>query len=262
MAAQIRAVASYQSLEAEFHDPFWEAEGPSVELPLLQTFLAHFPGPSLEVGCGSGRLLIPLLLEGFEVEGLEPSADMMALCRKKTAVIGLEPVLHAGTVEDFKSDTLYSAIVVPAFTLQLCPDPALALQCIAGLLKPEGGLYLTVFTPDAELEGDLPENEWYPDHEVRLPDGRIGGLETRHRMDPANRTLQREHRYTLMDAERNPLATHECSQTLRWFEPDELHALLVAAGFEHFEGIAEFEETCAFPEEADAQILTVIARRS
>ncbi|BCU75774.1 class I SAM-dependent methyltransferase [Luteolibacter sp. LG18] len=254
--------SSYQSLEAELHDPFWEAEGPSAELPLIQTFLAHFPGTSLEIGCGSGRLLIPLLLEGFEVEGLEPSADMLTLCRKKTAVVGLEPVLHAGTAEEFTPDKRYAAALIPAFTLQLCPDPALALKRIADLLKPEGGLYLTVFTPDAELEGDLPENEWYPDHEVRLPDGRIGAVETKHRLDEPNRLLHRDHRYTLMNADREPISSHECSQTLRWFEPAELHALLVEAGFEHFEGIADFEETFAFPQDADAQILTVIARRS
>jgi len=256
-------VATYQSLEAELHDPLWEAEGPSAELPLMMTFLRHFPGTSLEVGCGSGRLLIPLLLEGHEVEGLEPSADMLALCRKKAAVVGCEPVLHAGTMEEFQPAAPYSAVVVPAFTLQLSPDPLLALEKLAAMLKPEGGLYLTVFTPDAELEGDLPENEWYPDHEVRLPDGRIGSVETRHRLDEETHTLYREHRYTLMDAAREPLSGHDCSQTLRWFEPAELHGMLVAAGFELFEGIGDFEETCAFPDEADAyQILTVIARKA
>lgn len=228
----------------------------------MRTFLGHFPGTSLEVGCGSGRLLLPLLLEGFEVEGLEPSSDMLALCRKKAAVVGFEPVLHAGAMEDFETDTRYSAVLVPAFTLQLSPDPALALKKLAAVLKPEGGLYLTVFTPEAELEGDLPENEWYPDHEVRMPDGRIGGVETRHRLDEEHRTLHRDHRYTMMDSVREPLSSHECSQTLRWFEPTELHKMLVAAGFELFEGIAEFEETCAFPEEADAQILTIIARKA
>lgn len=227
----------------------------------MQTFLSHFPGNALEVGCGSGRLLIPLLLEGYDVEGLEPSADMLALCRKKTAVVGLEPVLHAGTMEDFAPGRRYAALLIPAFTLQLSPDPALALQKLADLLVPGGGIYLTIFSPDAELEGDLPENEWYPDHEVRLPDGRIGAVETRHRLEEDQKLLHRDHRYTLLDAERTLISSHECEQTLRWFDPQELHKLMVDAGFELFEGIAEFEETCAFPDEADAQILTIVARK-
>jgi SAM-dependent methyltransferase len=257
----LTGVSQYSSLEAELHDPFWDAEGPSAELPLMRTFLAHFPGTALEIGSGSGRLLIPLSLEGFELEGLEPSAEMLALCRKKSAVVGLEPGLHAGTMESFKPSKRYSALLIPAFTLQLSPDPAGDLKRLADWLVPEGGLYLTVFTPEAELQGDLPENEWYPDHEVRLPDGRIGGVETRHTLDAAQRILRRDHRYTLSDAERVPLSTHECSQTLRWFAPGELHDLLVAAGFEHFEGIAGFEETFDFPHGDDPQILTVIARR-
>ena len=42
-------------------------------------FLKKFPGPALEVGSGSGRLMFPLLQMGFEIEGLELSADMLAL---------------------------------------------------------------------------------------------------------------------------------------------------------------------------------------
>src|SRR5690606_10339690 len=113
---------------------------------------------------------------GFEVEGLEPSSDMLALCRKKAAVVGLEPILHAAGMENFEPKELYTALLIPAFTLQLSSDPGGMLRRLAKWVRPEGGLYLTVFRPDAELEGDLPEGSWYPDHEVRLPDGRIGAV--------------------------------------------------------------------------------------
>ncbi len=82
--------------------------------------------------------------------------------------------------------------------------------------------------PYAELLGDLPENQWYEDHKVSLPDGRDGLLETRHRLDRKRQILEREHRYSLSG---NPPLTHRSRQTLRWFEHAEIIALLAACGF-------------------------------
>ncbi len=42
-------------------------------------------GPILELGCGTGRVTIPLLEEGNEVWGLDLSADMLSQLRKKVA---------------------------------------------------------------------------------------------------------------------------------------------------------------------------------
>ena len=94
-------------------------------------------------------------------------------------------------------------------------DPEATLRHWHGLLENGGGLYLTVFMPYAELLGDLPENEWYEDHKVTLPDGRRGLLETRHRLDHARQTVEREHRYSLSG---DPPLTHESRQSIRWIE--------------------------------------------
>ena len=51
----------YLSLEAELHDVFWQAADDGSELRLMSAFLRRHPGPALEIGCGSGRLLLPML---------------------------------------------------------------------------------------------------------------------------------------------------------------------------------------------------------
>ncbi|RYD65398.1 MAG: class I SAM-dependent methyltransferase, partial [Verrucomicrobiaceae bacterium] len=48
---------------------------------MLDELLRGHPGISLEIGCGSGRLLLPLLQKGHNVEGLELSREMLDLCR-------------------------------------------------------------------------------------------------------------------------------------------------------------------------------------
>ncbi len=236
---RLPALSDYSSLEADFHDPFWEAEGPSAELPLLTSFLECFPGTSIEIGCGSGRLLMPLLAAGFDVEGIEPSADMLLLCTQKAA--GAKPVLHHGTIEGFSPNKSYAAATVPAFTLQLVEDPALMLASIARILEPGGGLYLSVFRPEAELAGEIPANEWHPDYETRLKDGRIAAMETRYRLDRPAKLLHREHRYLLLDSTRQLIREHLCQQTLRWFGNRELFQLIESAGFEIDRAYGEFD---------------------
>lgn len=218
----------YLSLEAELHDAFWDAEDDGSEVRLMAAFLKKYPGPALEVGSGSGRLMFPLVKMGFDVEGVELSPDMLALGVARAKRMGVQPVVHMGDMTSWNAGRRYASVLAPAFTLQLAVDPEAALRHWHALLENHGGLYLTVFMPYAELLGDLPENRWYPDHHVTLPDGREGLLETRHRLERGKQLLHREHRYSLSG---EPPTTHESSQTIRWIEHTEMLALLEKTGF-------------------------------
>ncbi len=250
----------YLALEAELHDAFWAAEDAHSELPLMADFLADHPGRALEIGCGSGRLLLPLVARGFDVEGLELSPDMLALCNSNAAEKNLPLILHRGDMSNWRPQRNFDALLVPAFTLQLTDDPAATLRHWHDWLVPGGGLYLTTFVPFAELDGDLPENQWYDDHQATLPDGRRASLETRHQLDRRARQLQREHRYRI----EGTAAIHESRQTLRWFEDDELSALLKTSGFELTRAFLDFDPERFFSpselEESDG-ICTYLARR-
>jgi len=251
----------YLSLEAELHDAFWEAEDDESELPLMADFLKMHPGPALEIGSGSGRLMFPLLKKGFEIEGLELSPDMRAQGNARAARLGVSPIVHAGDMTCWNANRRYAALLAPAFTLQLAADPEATLLHWHGFLENHGGLYLTVFMPYAELLGDLPENAWYPDHQVTLADGRRGLLETRHRLDRPQQLLHREHRYSLTG---NPPTTHESRQTIRWIEHLEMLALLEKTGFQLVRFFVDFdpERIVPDPDRADFDgILTYHAIR-
>jgi SAM-dependent methyltransferase len=253
------AVNSYTSLEALLHDAFWATEGEPAELPLLDELLRDHPGPALEIGCGSGRLLLPLLQKGHDVEGLELSPDMLALCRQAAIARGLDPVLHQGDMTVFDPGKTYASLLLPAFTLQLAADPAAALARFNSLLAPGGLIYLSVFIPFAELHRELPEGEWYHDHRTLLPDGRAASVETRHRLDRKTRVLDREHRYRLHRQDGSLEAEHESTQTLRWFTARQLRGLLAKAGFEPLHAVADFDPE--IPVDDEAQVITVVARR-
>jgi SAM-dependent methyltransferase len=248
---------AYSSLEASLHDVFWATEGPPLELPLLRDFLQHHPGRSLEIGCGSGRLLVPLIEEGFTVEGLELSKEMLDLCRKNHPAVS--SALHQGDMNAWLADQPFDSIMIPAFTLQLSSDPASTLRHIAGLLKSGGALYFSTFTPLAEIVGELPENEWYADHFSPVEEDRIATVHTRHQIDRNAQMLKREHHYQILDDAGRTLAEHHSEQVIRWHTRQQWKKHLADAGFEIEKQIPDFKPKRQSL--AQAQILSTIARK-
>jgi SAM-dependent methyltransferase len=246
----------YTSLEAELHDAFWSSEE-SPEFEWLDALLKNHPGRALEIGSGSGRLLLPLLEKGHTIEGLESSAEMLELCRSSAADKNLAPILHHGDMSTFASEEPFHCLLVPAFTFQLSENPVATLKHFRKLLIPGGLLYLTVFIPYAEIDNELPENEWYPDHELELPDGRIASIETRHQIDRKKRTLKREHHYRLTQGDN--FREHHSEQTVRWFTAHQLAKLIADVGLIVETAVADFDDQQ--PVSEDSQIITIVARK-
>jgi SAM-dependent methyltransferase len=67
--------------------------------------------PALDVACGTGRLLVPYLHAGLDVDGCDISPDMLALCRERAERDGLTPTLHAQPVHELALPRRYRSIV-------------------------------------------------------------------------------------------------------------------------------------------------------
>ncbi len=70
--------------------------------------------PALDVGCGTGRLLLDYLADGLDVEGVDLSPEMLAICREKAEKAGLNPTLYQQPIERLKLPLSYSTILVPS----------------------------------------------------------------------------------------------------------------------------------------------------
>ena len=124
---------------------------------LIQTY----GQPVLDVGCGTGRLLLDYFGQGIDIEGVDNSPDMLALCRQKATSLGLAPVLHEQYLETLELPRRYATILIPSSTLQLIIEPALvqhALQRLYAHLMPSG----VVVAPIMALRktGDPLNIEW------------------------------------------------------------------------------------------------------
>src|SRR5436309_14123820 len=63
--------------------PFYDVEHAHFDedLNLYVNFAELCSGPLLELACGSGRLLVPLAREGYELTGVDSSASMLKLAQ-------------------------------------------------------------------------------------------------------------------------------------------------------------------------------------
>jgi len=92
----------------------WWAEfnvsGP--EIAYFQKFIEDDGEPALDVACGAGRLLIPYLQAGLDIDGFDVSPDMLALCRERATREGLSPNLYAQAMHELDLPRRYRTIVV------------------------------------------------------------------------------------------------------------------------------------------------------
>ena len=88
----------------------FNVDGP--EIPYFQKFIEDSGQPALDLACGTGRLLIPYLRTGLDVDGCDISADMLALCRERAEAEGLSPNLFAQPMHELELPRRYRTIVV------------------------------------------------------------------------------------------------------------------------------------------------------
>src|SRR5512139_3061200 len=89
-----------------------ESDDDTPELPFLLKQIARFGQPVLDVACGTGRLLLPLLRAGIDVDGCDLSNDMLHHCRKKAVGEGFDPNLYTQPMHAFDLPRRYNTIYI------------------------------------------------------------------------------------------------------------------------------------------------------
>jgi SAM-dependent methyltransferase len=153
-----RLVAEVYELDKPVGSPF-----PGLDYYTRQ--LAGVAGRILEPATGTGRVLIPLLEAGLEVEGLDTSLDMLAVCRQHCRDRGLDPVLREADMTGWAEPAAYQAIIIPAASIMLLDGRDEAPRALAAFresLVPGGRLILDVEPPSLLAEA-APMRSWRRD---------------------------------------------------------------------------------------------------
>jgi SAM-dependent methyltransferase len=216
--------------------------------------------PALDAGCGTGRLLLPWLRKGYDVDGSDVSADMVARCRERARREGFDPTLRVEPLHALSSERRYRTIVVcGVFGLGTTrTQDQEALNRIRQCLEPGGTLLLDNEVPYAYApswkrwakadRGDLP-TPWPESGDRRqATDGSEYELRTRTlAVDPLDQTHTLEIRAQKW-AEGELVATEEHVLSMRSYFRDELLLMLERAGFHDLDVRGDYSDDAPTPE--------------
>jgi len=138
-------------------------------------------GPVLEVGCGTGRVLIPTARAGMAITGLDASAHMLKVCRERLAQeppeVQERVELVQGDMRDFELGQQFDLVTIPFRPFQHLTTVAEQKQCLETIhrhLLPGGRLILDIFNPKMEaLTADNVGQELGDEPDFTMPDGRV-----------------------------------------------------------------------------------------
>jgi SAM-dependent methyltransferase len=206
-------------------------------------YIKRLPSPQvkvLELGCGTGRVTIPLSKHCGSVYGIDLSEAMIARLREK--LVG-EPeaaskiTIQVGDITDFNLGQRVDYIIAPFRVMQnLETDAQVAglFDCIHRHLAPSGRCILNVFRPYKDRETLL--KEWCQegenlDFEIVRGEEIIRCYDRRPHMDPENLVLYPELVYRVFRGD-EIVDEAVLNIAMRCYYPGEFEALIEGQGFQ------------------------------
>ncbi len=195
-------------------------------------------GPVLELGCGTGRIALPLGRAGFDVTGVDISPSMIRIARRKAeALFPRLPVrFRRGDMTRFNLHRKFALALIPFRAFQHVQDPAKQRACLACVhrhLRPGGRLIVDLFDPRlSALDPDHVRLMW---RQQTLRDGLTGRTLKivcgSRKVEAVSQIMQEVWEFTLRDRRGRLLRRQRDAITLRWTYRWEMRYLLELAGF-------------------------------
>lgn len=204
--------------------------------------LAQEAEKTLELGCGTGRITIPLAAEGCRIWGLDLSESMLERARAKKA--GLAPEARGnvtflqGDMSEFELEQSFELIFVPFHSFQHLHTVQQQLDCLTCIrrhLTPEGIVAINLMNPNlsglsVRGDGACPViREHACDHTDEQ--GRQVCVSSTTSHDPLTQIIHDERSYETLDEDGTVLQRRVIFQEFRYCHHIEFEHLLFRAGF-------------------------------
>ena len=136
---------------AKFYDLDWYEELSKADIPFYVNYAKKLNGNILDVACGTGRVSIPLVLQGYNVLAIDISKTMLDQLQTKVSQLPSGAGSRIRTAKydmaDFDLAETFSLIIVPGRSFQALlndRDQKSALKCVHSHLSDTGRFIVTV----------------------------------------------------------------------------------------------------------------------
>jgi len=149
----VETLDAYDRGAAEFAKEWEQDQSPPVDLREMVTRFFG-PGPTVDIGCGSGRDTAWLCANGYPAVGYDPSSGLLAQARRLHPEVEFHqaslPEL-AGLADGSVANVLCETVIMHLEPAALAP----ALARLMAVLQPGGTLYLSWrVTPERDRRDD------------------------------------------------------------------------------------------------------------
>lgn len=125
--------------------------------------LANLYGKNiLELGCGSGRIIYPMLKHRINMTGVDLSRDMLNICEAKCSELENKPKLIHGDMCTYASPDTYDIVILTETSLCLVSDQDDRVKLFNNVYKSlkNGGVFVFNYN-DNELEKTIETHPYY-----------------------------------------------------------------------------------------------------
>ena len=206
-------------------------------------YFDRIPSPEasiLELGCGTGRVLIPLSRNCSNIHGVDASEAMISICKEKLtrgSIPSSKANVQVGDITDIGLDRTFDLIIAPYRVFQNLETDSECegfFRTVRKHLVLGGTCVLNVFKPDRDPEAlrrEWPRQEEYQCWEVPIEDGRITCHGRNARMDSEKMVLYPE---LIFRTYRGKNLTEEVvlKILMRCYYPEEFTTTILNQGFE------------------------------
>lgn len=206
------------------------------EVIFYRQMISEADGSALELACGSGRLLLQFASEGFPVEGVEGSFEMIKIARERATKMQLDVPIYQQKIDEIALKRVYRLLYISLGSFQFVADELnvkLALTKYRELLVEGGKLVIPLFIPWTDLSYATPGWKIASDTYSKKRDCRF----VRREMcthDVIEQVITANIRYEMWK-KKDLLELTEKKMYIRWYSKGEFIALLKEAGFSHIE---------------------------
>ena len=246
---------------SEYADPrLYDAENSDFEPdgPFILELAKQLGGNVLELGCGTGRLTIPLAQNGVNITGLDVVPGMIELAKQKTDASLVNWVL--ADVRAYQLGQKFSLIFEAGSVFHHMltrQDQEAYLARVREHLEKDGRLALNIFLPKSKyLVSGTEEEEWFT---AQHPDGyeiKVSGIDVYDDL----RQVKTETAYRRWKDETGKEMQLVAPLSLRYIFPQEMEALMHYNGFEIVEQYGDFDK-CP-PTNESRQIIYLFRKRA